>query len=120
MKHLNIKIFIATNKPTLVTKKILTNLKIDVFNDVVSLDAVTGKKMNKTEMISYIINKWNLQKDTTLMVGDDVSDIIAAHNNGISAVAILGGYGNANTINETKPLYVLNSINDFNNLLNKI
>lgn len=120
LKHLNIKIFIATNKPTLVTKKILTNLKIDVFNDVVSLDAVTGKKMNKTEMISYIINKWNLQKDTTLMVGDDVSDIIAAHNNGISAVAILGGYGNANTINETKPLYVLNSINDFNNLLNKI
>lgn len=120
LKHLNIKIFIATNKPTIVTKKILTNLKIDVFNDVVSLDALAGKKLNKTEMISYIINKWDLQKDTTLMVGDDASDIVAAHNNGISAVAVLGGYGNLKTIIETKPLYVLNSIDDFNDLLNKI
>lgn len=120
LKHLNIKIFIATNKPILVTKKILTNLKIDVFNDVVSLDAVAGKKMNKTEMISYIIYKWDLKKDSILMVGDDASDVIAAHNNGISAVAVLGGYGNPKTIIETKPLYVLNSINDFNNLLNKI
>ncbi|VVB93007.1 Phosphoglycolate phosphatase [uncultured archaeon] len=119
LKHLNIKIFIATNKPILVTKKILTNLKIDVFDDVVSLDALAGKKMNKTEMISYIIKKWNLHMDTTLMVGDDASDIIAAHNNDMSAVAILDGYGNANTINEAKPLYVLNSINDFNNLLTK-
>lgn len=120
LKHQNIKIFIATNKPTLVTKKILANLKIDVFNDVISLDAIAGKKLNKTEMISYIIYKWNLQRDTTLMVGDDASDIVAAHNNGISAVAVLGGYGNPKKIIETKPLYVLNSINDFNNLLNKI
>jgi len=120
LKNLNIKIFIATNKPIFVTKKILKSLKIDDFDDVVTLDAVAGKKMDKTEMISYIINKWNLEKDKTLMVGDDASDIVAAHNNGIIAVAVLGGYGDPKTIIETKPLYVLNSINDFNNLLNKI
>lgn len=117
LKHLNIKIFIATNKPFFVTRKILKNLNIDDFDDIVSLDIVTGKKMDKTEMISYLINKWGIEKDATLMVGDDASDIIAAHNNGLRSVAKLGGYGDVNKIHKAKPLYVIDSINDFDNLL---
>ncbi|MBU1545130.1 MAG: HAD family hydrolase [Proteobacteria bacterium] len=116
LKQHNIKIFITTNKPFFATKKILKNLMIDDFDDVVSLDVVTGEKMNKTEMVSYLINKWGIEKDTTLMVGDDASDIIAAHNNGLRSVAILDGYGDANMIYKAKPLYAINSINDFYNL----
>ena len=97
-------------------KKILKNLMIDDFNDIVSLDVVAGKKMDKTEMISHLINKWGLEKDTTLMVGDDASDIIAAHNNGLRSVGILSGYGDVNLIHKVKPSYVIDSINDFYNL----
>lgn len=116
LKHLNTKIFVTTNKPFFVTKKILENLKIDNFDDVVSLDVVAGKKMDKTKMISYLINKWGIEKDTTLMVGDDAPDIIAAHNNGLRSAAILGGYGDVNLIHKAKPSYVIDSINDFYNL----
>ncbi len=118
LKHLNIKIFIATNKPFLVTKKILKTLMIDDFDDIITLDLVAGKKMDKTEMISYLINKWGIEKDTTLMVGDDASDIIAAHNNGLRSVAILGGYGDIDKMHKAKPLYAIKSIDDFDNLLN--
>ena len=47
--------------------------------------------------------KLNLEKNNTLMVGDDASDIIAAHNNGLRSVAILDGYGDVNTIPHNKP-----------------
>lgn len=113
LKRHNIKMFITTNKPFFVTKKILKNLMIDDFDDVVSLDVVAGEKMDKTEMVSYLINKWGIEKDTTLMVGDDASDIIAAHINGLKSVAILNGYGDVNTIYKVKPLYVIDTINDF-------
>lgn len=118
LKHLEIKIFITTNKPLFVTRKILKNLMIDAFDDVVTLDVVAGKKMDKTEMVSHLINKWGIEKDATIMVGDDASDIIAAHNNGLRSVAIVGGYGDVNKIHKAKPLYVINSINDLDTLLN--
>ena len=113
LRHLNIKLFITTNKPFFVTKKIMKNLMIDdFFDDVVSLDAVAGEKMDKTEMISYLINKWGIEKGTTLMVGDDASDIIAAHINGLGSVAVLNGYGDVNKIYKVKPLYVIDTINE--------
>ena len=112
LRHLNIKIFITTNKPFFVTKKILKNLMVDDFDDIVSLDVVAEEKMDKTEMISYLINKWGIEKDTTLMVGDDASDIIAAHINGLRSVAILNGYGDVNKIYKAKPLYVIDTINE--------
>jgi phosphoglycolate phosphatase-like HAD superfamily hydrolase len=77
---------------------------------------VAGKKMDKTEMISYLINKWNLDRATTLMVGDDASDVIAAHNNGITSVAIVSGYGDVNEIQKAKPKYIIDSINNFNDI----
>lgn len=120
LKNLKIKIFIATNKPFFVTKKILKTLKIDDFDDVITLDVVAGKKMDKTEMISHIINKWNIKKENTIMVGDDASDIIAAHNNGLRSVAVLNGYGDTNKLYKAKPLYVMNSIKDFDNILKHI
>jgi phosphoglycolate phosphatase len=117
LRYRNIKLFIATNKPFFVTNKILKNLMIDDFDDIVSLDVLTGKKMDKSEMIAYITNKWNLEQDATLMVGDDASDILAAQKNGLKSIAIANGYGSLNEIQKAKPLYVIDSINEVYNIL---
>ncbi len=89
LKNENIKMFIATNKPEFVTNKILKKLCIETyFTDVISLNTLKSKEMNKSEMLSYIINTWELDKSSTIMVGDNESDIIAAVNNGIKGIYI--------------------------------
>jgi len=117
LKHRNIRIFIATNKPFFATNKIVKNLMNDDFDEIVSLDVVAGKKMDKTEMISYLIYKWNLDRANTLMVGDDASDIIAANNNHVLSLAVLNGYGDKNKIHDAKPSYVFNTVEEFFNKL---
>lgn len=115
----NIKIFLVTNKPFLPTQRILKNLSINNFCDRVTPDITPKKVLNKTEMVSYLISKWGLQKDNTLLVGDSVSDIHAARNNGLISAAVLSGYGDKSAICDSHPDYIFDEISGLYDLIHK-
>ena len=117
---LDLRLFIATNKPLLPTKLILRRLNIDVFEDIVTPDKIKRTRFNKTGMVSYLISRWKLKKAETLMVGDSASDVIAAHGNGIISVVLSGGYGNINHINKSNPKHTINKIKELYALIKKI
>ncbi len=87
------KLFLATNKPSIPTLRLVNKLKLNMFEDIYTIDKYQEKQITKTEMILEIIKKYNLNKFETIMVGDAPSDIEAAHLAKIEATGVLWGYG---------------------------
>lgn len=94
LKNAGKNLFLATNKPTISTKRLVKKLKLDMFEDFYTIDKHEGSHMRKSEMIEEIVEKYNLGKSETIMIGDAPSDINAAHDAGVKAVGVLWGYGN--------------------------
>ncbi len=92
LKSSDKRLFIATLKPTVSTKRIIKQYNLDYFEDIYTIDKF-GYSMNKTQMLTNIIEKYNLDNSTTLMLGDTTTDMIAAKNNNILAIGALWGYG---------------------------
>ena len=83
---------ICTNKRQIVTEKLIKQMNLDKFFDV-----VIGAKDNiplkpKPDMIQITINQFNSIKDSFFMVGDTSNDIDAAKAANIKSIAVNGGY----------------------------
>ena len=96
LKNNGNRIFLATLKPTKPTKRILRDFGLNIFEDVYTIDKFE-KFMTKTEMITDILKKYDLDKTETVMIGDAVSDVIAAKEAGIAGIGALWGYGSDKT-----------------------
>lgn len=92
LNKMNKKLFIATNKPAIPTLRLIKSFKLDFFKDIYTLDKFEDRQINKEEMVSDIISKYNLDKAKTVMIGDAYHDVIAGKNNGILSVGVLWGY----------------------------
>lgn len=81
--------FIATNKPQKPALRLLDALKISpLFEAVLTPDS----GLNKAQMIAKIVAENGLPPEKTLMIGDAVSDMTAAHAAGVKACAVVWGY----------------------------
>jgi len=88
------RLFMATNKPTFPTNRLIEKLNLNMFEDLYTIDKHEGKLISKQEMIEEILSKYDLNKSETIMVGDAPSDTKSAHSAGIKAIGVLWGYGN--------------------------
>lgn len=108
------ELFLITNKPSLPTKKILDTLKLNYFRDIVTYD-LTGA--DKGMMIRALIEKWNLERPQTVMVGDSTADIIAAKDNNILSVGILYGYSGEKDIMKAGPNFIAEDMESLRRIL---
>ena len=64
-----------------------------VFDGIFAGDMFPGKKMRKTELLSYVLGKLGAEKDDSVLVGDTINDFEAARVNGVFSVGVSWGYG---------------------------
>ena len=88
------KLFVASNKPRQISMAILEQVGLaDVFDEIVTRDSRLPAYTGKTEMISYLTDKWKLDAPDCLLVGDTLEDAEAARNSGINFCLMTHGYG---------------------------
>lgn len=93
LKSHGIRIFVATSKPEKFAKQILEHFKLDdYFEDIVGI-AMNEEKVEKDVIVKRVIDRYLLNKETTLMIGDRCFDIDGAHSNGIRCLGVCFGYG---------------------------
>ncbi len=92
LKEKNKKIFILTNKPSIPTNRILKQIGIEsYFEEIITIDTFSNMT-NKEKILEMLINKDYFSPKDSVFIGDTVSDMIAARNNNILAIAALWGY----------------------------
>jgi len=99
------------------TQTVLNNFEIAKYFQYVKGSNLNGTESGKTEIISHIIDKFKLEKDKTVMIGDRFYDIIGAKENGIDSIGVTFGYGGETELKEAGATYICRDIKDINNLL---
>ena len=113
-----INLFIATNKPRLCTGRIIEKYGLRrYFTEIINIDSSEGQRLSKYEMLESLITGFKLSKSETLMVGDTVSDIEAAHKSGIKSSMATYGYGSLDASLKKKAWFVMHRFCDILNFL---
>lgn len=120
LKNDGMRLFVVTNKPLVATSQILKKIRKEYFSDVITPDCIPGVKMEKSQMVSHLIEKWNLSRKECIMIGDSDADVKAAQVNGIASVAVLSGYGDKGNIAVVNPDYVIEKMSLLYGLLTNI
>lgn len=124
-KKNNIHLGVVSNKPTAISKRILSIFQIDTYFDAIIGPEDTGKTKPAPDGLALALkimsekNKQEIPLSETLMVGDSYYDIQAGKNLGCLTCGILSGYGKISKDDKTKPAadFYLGYIGDLTKIL---
>lgn len=86
-------LFVATSKPTVFAERIIEHFGLGIYVRAIYGSELDGRRSNKTELISHILEAESMSPTAACMVGDRKHDMIGARANGIYALGALWGYG---------------------------
>jgi phosphoglycolate phosphatase len=109
---------VATSKPTIFAVQILKYFNVDQYFGLVVGSNLDGTRTSKTEIIQYILDRYNeYHLDQYIMIGDRKHDIIGANNTGMDSIGVTYGYGSLEELSNTNPTYIVNSVDQLKDLL---
>ena len=110
--------YLVTNKPHIPTSNILKLFNIaKYFEDAVSPDTFPGVGISKSELVSELIQKHNIDVSESVFVGDSQLDAKAAYENKICFVAVSYGYGSAHLQNRYPRFGIISNISEIFNFV---
>ena len=115
LKEKGYRLLIASSKPRLYVKRILSYFRVMRYFDIVEGSELDSKRTDKAELLSYVLEKWNLKADECVMVGDRKHDILGAKANGMDSIAVGYGYGSEDELSKAGPTYFFSTIEEVKN-----
>lgn len=93
-----VQIALLTNKPEESTKIILARLGLDIYFDlVIGGDTLPLRKPDPSGIL-YSMKHFSVTPSQTIMIGDSLPDIKAAHAAGVRSVGLVGGFGDGHFV----------------------
>ncbi|HEX7416067.1 MAG TPA: HAD-IA family hydrolase, partial [Smithellaceae bacterium] len=112
----NITKAILTNKRYNFTLAIAQGLNIaKYFVEIIGADSTPFPKPDR-RVIDYLLNKYSVAKENTLIIGDGINDIAVAKNSGILSCAYLNGLGNRQDLLSLNADYYCDDLLEINSL----
>ena len=122
-KNKNIRLSVVSNKPAILSKKIMSLFQIDEFFDAIIGPEDTGKTKPAPDGLALAVELMNknceekIPLSEILMIGDSYFDIEAGKNLGCLTCGILGGYGKIVKGEKFIPDYYLDYVGELNSIL---
>ena len=98
---------VTTNSKKNITQFLINN-QLNIF-DFIHCNA---KLLGKERALQKTIKKQKLNASSTLYIGDEIRDIIAAHHCKLAIAAVSWGYNSINALQQQQPDYLVHSINE--------
>lgn len=86
-------LFVATSKPRVFAERIVERFELGAFFKTIHGSELDGTRIRKGEVIAHALSVESLSRDSTLMVGDRMHDMVGARENGLFSVGVLWGFG---------------------------
>lgn len=107
----NKTLILATSKPTIYAKKILTHFNLIQYFNFISGSELDGSRSKKSELIKFALDNMNITDyETVVMVGDKEHDIIGAKEMGIDSIGVLYGYGDFSELTNAGATLIAESV----------
>lgn len=117
LKKQNKRLFVATSKPEIYAKKILDHFRLSEFFTFVGGSLLSGERVEKTDVIHYVLSENSIDKNDAVMVGDRCVDITAAKLAGLASVGVLYGYGGHQELTEAHADVLAETVEELKNIL---
>ncbi len=119
LKRNGARLFICTNKPDAFAKRIVSKIYGDtLFEEVCG--QIEGLPVKPDPRIpNYLIEKYNLNRDETLFVGDSKTDVATGVNSSLKTALCLWGYGFYTEELLAKADFILKDVKDLLNTYDK-
>lgn len=113
MKDQGKTVILATAKPELYAKKILSHLHIDSYFDFVSGTTMDVTKNDKSDIINTALDACGITDRTAaVMIGDREFDIIGAQQTGLDSIGVLYGFGTIEELSSVGATHLVNFPSD--------
>ena len=100
-------LFVATNKPNYVTRRLLERkCLLPLITDIVCRDSDPAQ-LSKCAMIQKLLGQYGIPASRAVMVGDSRLDMEGGHQAGVTTIAALYGYGGREALLGTNPALVV-------------
>lgn len=110
----------VTNKPSQFTQPLLKKLGLDIhFSLTLSGDSLAAKKPCPDQLL-HVADHYALSPQDCVMVGDTLTDVLAARNAAMPVIFVTYGYGNVSDIAATEPAAIVDSLEQIPDLLPQI
>ena len=94
LKESGRRLFVVSNKPRHISVRILgAEGTLEIFDEVVTRDSRVPPYSGKHEMVTKLLQKWELDASECLLVGDTMEDAEAASKSGMQFCLMTHGYG---------------------------
>ncbi|MEO0288355.1 MAG: HAD hydrolase-like protein [candidate division WOR-3 bacterium] len=110
-------LFLATIKPTKFAQKILENFSLMKYFIHVQGTEMDGSNASKEELINSIITRFNIEKNSVVMVGDRKSDFDGAKFNTIDSIIVCYGYIDENEKKLISPTFFASDVLELKQIL---
>ncbi|HFU4488546.1 TPA: HAD family hydrolase [Streptococcus suis] len=117
LKQAGKRLAIATSKPEIFAKQILQHFGIAHYFDVVAGASLDSSRIHKAAIITYALDQLGHGSQSTIMVGDREHDIFGAKANHLASIGVLYGYGNRKEFEEAGADFIVQTVEDLQNLL---
>ncbi len=118
LRGLGVRMAVATSKPLLLAERILEHFDLRRhFYDVFGAD-LSGLISTKRDVLGLAVEGLtDAERAAAAMIGDHPVDVEAARHHGLTAIAVLYGYGDPQRLREAMPHRTAASVGDLGKLL---
>ncbi len=110
-KHL----YVATSKPTVFATQILEHFHLAEFFDFIGGSELSGERVEKSDVIAYVLKEKKICKDSAVMVGDRCFDVTAGKEAGLVTIGVLYGYGDKEELKDAT--FIAETVEELRNVL---
>jgi len=117
LKEKKKNITLATVKSERMTTKILNDTRIIQYFDFITTSPNSEQDYSKDFLINTVLNKYEINKEEIVMIGDTIHDIIGAKSNGIKGIGIVNDFCTRKEFEEVNADIIVDSLKELENIL---
>lgn len=113
LKDRGYKIGFITSNSQRATRTFLQRNQIDCFD----FEYYSFNPFTKFRDLNMFVNKYNINQENLIYIGDELRDITAGNRAGIKTIGVTWGYDSSSLLQQGKPTYIATKPNDILNFL---
>ncbi len=111
------RLFVATSKPVTFAEQIIDYFHLGSYFEAIAGSELDGTRAQKHEVISHVMQHYDLNAEDCVMIGDRKHDLIGARRNDMDAIGVLYGYGSLVELEDQKPSKIVESVQELSDYL---
>lgn len=109
--------YVVTSKPQGFAETVVKSLNIDKYFKFIQGVSFDSCEVTKDILIKSVMEKFGMDKNDTVMIGDTRFDIVSANKVGITSIGVLHGFGGMRELTESRADIIVKDFSELKNIL---